>query len=403
MPLGNKTKREKMRGKIFLINFSLLLILVGCNRSYEFKTTSANNTVKYPDNKWYKDSAIVDEGWDASKLKDADNYARQIGTAAYMVIYKGVVIHSYGDIQRKYWIHSIWKALERAIVGVYITNGIIDTTKTLKQLQIDDKPKLTEQEKTATVADIIRMRSGIVHNAAAENKQMRESKPKRDEYNPGEKYFYNNWDANVLETIVSKETKKGFYENFSQMISRPIEMESFDKSDVIYQYDLESSGIPSVRVKMSTVDLARFGLLILNGGKWKDKQIIPQQWVEQCLKPQARIESGEVGLFWLRVTIGPFRYIRMYSADGYGGHQLNIFPDNDLIFIHRANTFNKENYILDVTKIVGLMYRIFDAKRDIFPEEFFKAINNEGVDSIKELTKGMVKRERKELGLDKEK
>lgn len=43
---------------------------------------------------------------------------------------------------------------------------------------------------------------------------------------------------------------------------------------------------------MSIYDMARFGLLYLNGGEWQGEQIVPAEWVEQSTTLQFERNSG---------------------------------------------------------------------------------------------------------------
>ena len=38
---------------------------------------------------------------------------------------------------------------------------------------------------------------------------------------------------------------------------------------------------------MSARDLARFGLLYLNDGQWKDQQVVPASWVTESTTPHS--------------------------------------------------------------------------------------------------------------------
>lgn len=52
--------------------------------------------------------------------------------------------------------------------------------RTLKELNIDDiPPLLKEEEKMASVGDLLRSRSGVYHEAAAESEDMVEARPLR--------------------------------------------------------------------------------------------------------------------------------------------------------------------------------------------------------------------------------
>src|SRR5262249_5297964 len=72
---------------------------------------------------------------------------------------------------------------------------------------IDDKPPaLTDGEKQATVRDLLMARSGVYHEAAAENDHMKQVRPERGSHRHGTFWYYNNWDFNVLGTIYRQRT-----------------------------------------------------------------------------------------------------------------------------------------------------------------------------------------------------
>ncbi|MCZ9336133.1 serine hydrolase, partial [Klebsiella pneumoniae] len=49
---------------------------------------------------------------------------------------------------------------------------------------------------------------------------------------------------------------------------------------------------------ISTLDHARFGLLISRGGKWGEKQLISEQWIREATKQQG-VKSDYGYLWWL--------------------------------------------------------------------------------------------------------
>ena len=111
----------------------------------------------------------VDAGFSAERLETAAAFCDSAGSAALLVLYDGKVVLSWGEVGKKYPIHSIRKAMLNSLYGIYVANGAIDTSATVGELGIDDiPPSLTDTEKQATVFDLLRSRSGIYHPAAAE-------------------------------------------------------------------------------------------------------------------------------------------------------------------------------------------------------------------------------------------
>ena len=80
---------------------------------------------------------------------------------------------------------------------------------------------MTALEKSARVIDLLKSRSGIYHPAAAESEGMEESRPERGIHKPGEAYYYNNWDFNVLGAILEQKTGKNIYTLFAEEVANP--------------------------------------------------------------------------------------------------------------------------------------------------------------------------------------
>ena len=93
----------------------------------------------YPGAEWTWAESPEALGWSSEKLSEARAYADSIGTAAVMIVEDGIVIDAWGDLTRTYHCHSMRKSLLSALYGIYVGDGIIDITRTLEQLDIDEK------------------------------------------------------------------------------------------------------------------------------------------------------------------------------------------------------------------------------------------------------------------------
>lgn len=105
----------------------------------------------------------------------------------------------------------------------------------MKNLGIDEnKTPLTEQEKTATIKDLLMARSGVYLQAEAEVDYAKNNRPKREQYKSGEYFFYNNFDFNVLGTILEQKTGKSIGEFMEEHSSKPLGMQDFSAANVVY-------------------------------------------------------------------------------------------------------------------------------------------------------------------------
>ena len=287
-------------------------------------------------------------GWSSPKLEEAKAFAEKINSAAVMVLYDGKVFVSWGNTAKKYSVHSIRKPFLSALYGIYWGRGKINLEATLKELSVDDiPPALTEEEKTATVSDLLKSRSGVYHEAAAESQDMVEARPKRGSHPRDTFFYYNNWDFNVLGTIFEKVTGAKIFEAFKKEIADPIGMEDFSLDDCRYSYEEEKSQHPAYNFRMTARDMARFGLLYLRKGNWNGRQIIPQEWIEKSTTAYSAINE-EMGLgygyMWNVVRPGAgfsnmlFDGKGAFYHTGVGIHTLSVLPEHKLVYIYRYDT-----------------------------------------------------------------
>jgi len=278
--------------------------------------------------------------WSAEKLARAAAYAQEIGSAAVLVLDDGRVVFSYGDVARKYKCHSIRKPFLSALYGICVGRGVIDTAATLEELGIDDiPPSLTAAEKRATVRDLLLSRSGVYHEAAGEHPAMAKARPERGSHAPGTFFYYNNWDFNALGTILERATGERIFGAFNEQIATPIGMEDFFLAGCSYFFERSKSQHPAYFFRMSTRDLARFGLLYQNYGSWGGRQIVPEGWVREstAVQPVENATGDPYGYLWRIIPEEAGLGHGFYHA-GLGVHLLAVLPDQELVLVHRVDT-----------------------------------------------------------------
>ena len=303
------------------------------------------------------------KGYSSQKLDTLSDFLDKGGTSSMMILVDGDIIFEYGDTKKKHLIHSIRKCLFNSLVGIAVEQGKIDTSMTLKDVGIQDIDTLSDSEQHARIADLLKSASGIYHPAAAMSQGMINSLPDRNSTNPGEYYYYNNWDFNTLGAILEQQTGERIYTLFLKEIADPIGMSDYKgkyvlidgddenvkmpKVDGFYQYETRKSIYPAYHFRMSTRDLALYGQLYLNNGKWNNKQIVPESWIKASTTPTSIYNETSnlgYGMLWkLRLTDDHKKVVSFYHT-GVGIHMLAIYPDDKMVLVHRVDTENNGAY-----------------------------------------------------------
>jgi CubicO group peptidase (beta-lactamase class C family) len=293
----------------------------------------------FPGAAWAEATSPGALGWSTEKLAEARGFARGAGSTSLMVVHRGQVVLAWGAIDRSTIVASIRKSLLSALYGIHVAAGTIDLSTTLGELGIDDTaPSLTKEEKQATIADLLKCRSGIYHTSNANTEWALAQIPPRGSHRPGTYWCYNNWDFNALGTIFEQLTGRSIFVDFKERIADEIGMQDFKPEHGSY-YGSYLSKHPAYHFNMSARDLARFGLLYLNGGSWNGKQIVPSVWVAESTRSHSATPTRlGYGYMWWVGLDKPVRTVaeeQSFSAHGYRGQRLHVFPSLDLLFVHR--------------------------------------------------------------------
>lgn len=296
----------------------------------------------WPGQSWTTAPSPASLGWSESGLSDAERYASEIGSDALMVVDRGLVVVDWGRTTRSHYVQSIRKSFVSALYGVVQGEFGIDLSRTLSDLGVDDSPSpLSASEKTASLEELLQSRSGVYHEAAAESESMKLNRPARGSHAPGTFWYYNNWDFNVAGAVLRQLTGEDLFQALYDRLAVPLGMTDFEPSDGFYLFDPVSEH-PAYPFQMTARDMARFGVMMARDGTWGDQQIVPRSWVEKSLQPYS--DAGgfwNYGYMWWVGKPDALDGHRMFAALGGSGHAIFVFPEDDLVVVHRvdANTY----------------------------------------------------------------
>jgi CubicO group peptidase (beta-lactamase class C family) len=297
---------------------------------------------------WQQYEDPVQAGFSVAALDSARLYADSVGSGAVMVLHRGRVVAAWGDVERKFRLASIRKSLVSALYGIAAARGKIDLDLSLAQLGINDRQPLTPTERSARIRDLIAARSGIYLPAAYAGSDQDAERPARGSHAPGSHWFYNNWDFNVAGVVYEKLTDEELYDSFLRRIARPVGMQDYTVSDGLKVLEPSGSIHPAHTFRMSTRDLARFGQLYLQQGKWTGREVVPANWIRESTTPVTKFPdgSGYAYMWWTYAadsTVPRWKRMRrhdLYQARGTGGQVVFVMPEDEMVIVLRGDTDN---------------------------------------------------------------
>jgi CubicO group peptidase (beta-lactamase class C family) len=276
-------------------------------------------------------------------LADVEQRLRRLNVTAAQVDRAGRTIIEVGDVSCPVHVHSMRKSIMSALFGQAYDRGQIDLDATLGQLRIDDTPSLTDNEKSATINDLLAARSGVYLPTEGGDGLGR---PVRGSHPPGAFWCYNNWDFNVLGNIYERMTGRSVFVAFDHDLARPLGMIDWDVyQHGSYQYRADILGgttrYPNYAFHLSARDLARIGRLYLSNGLWNGRQLLSPEWIARSTSPLSRTyhPAGLLGMYgycwWVAGPSDELSDIGItdtrYSAIGFGGNFLTVLPDIDSV------------------------------------------------------------------------
>lgn len=249
---------------------------------------------------------------------------------------------------------STTKSMVSMLVGIAIDKGFITNTEEKIQQYFPEYRKLdwSGGKDEITIKDLLTMQAGLTWNESEITYQTMSN------------------DANILfrsqdwiDYALSKDMKFAPNTEFTYSSANPvllskILLETTQIPQVLFaeKYLFEPLGIkrynhphcptnPSVLgdIYLQPCDLAKLGLLMLNYGKWQDKQIISEDWVAESTLEHISLDKEGLGYaycWWRRIFEINQKRIFCYYAWGVGGQHIFVFPEQELVITTTAQIYD---------------------------------------------------------------
>ena len=238
---------------------------------------------------------------------------------------------------------SLSKSFTSTAIGLAISEGKLSLDDPVLKFFPEDAPaNPSDNLKAMRVRDLLIMSSGQLPDAVNSFKfdtnipLTRQFLALPVEHKPGTFWFYNTPGSYMLSAIVQKVTGQTVLDYLHPRLFDPLGIEN-----PTWEASPQGISLGGFGLHIKTEDIARFGLLYLNKGKWEGKQLIPAAWVATATarqtangsNPTSDWEQGYSYQFW-QCRHG------LYRGDGAYGQFCIVMPEQDAIVVMTAGTTN---------------------------------------------------------------
>lgn len=281
---------------------------------------------------------------------------KERGGPAGMILKNGYVVAQWGDTKRVDMTFSVTKSYLSTVAGLALDHRLIsDVNDPVAELVWDGT---FEGEHNSKITwDHLLTQSSDWSGSLWGMKDWADRPPRtggiddwkyRELHEPGTHYEYNDVRVNVLAYSLLQVWRKPLPMVIKEHIMDPIGAStswrwygydhSFTTVDGIQMQSVSGGGHSGGGLFINTEDHARFGLLFLNEGRWKDQQLISADWVERVQESSA--SNPNYGYMWWLNKAGTQRHWEgvpehLYYAAGFGGNYIVIDKEQDLVIVTR--------------------------------------------------------------------
>lgn len=250
----------------------------------------------------------------------------------------------------KHTLYSLSKSFTSTAVGLAVAEGRLNLEEAVISFFPDDKPNdISSNLGSMKIKHLLTMSTGHVKDTIQPMRLSSGTWAKTFlqvpvEREPGTFFKYDTGATYMLSAILQKVTGETLLQFLRPRIFDPLGIDGED-------WEIDPLGINTggYGLRIKTEDIAKFGQLYLQKGKWNGKQLVPSQWIDEATKTQIASNSSNPSRpkeedDWAQGYGYQFWRCRPggYRADGAFGQFSMVMPEYDAVIAITGESFSMQ-------------------------------------------------------------
>jgi CubicO group peptidase (beta-lactamase class C family) len=191
---------------------------------------------------------------------------------------------------RRHMLHSLTKSVASMGVGIAIEQGYFDLdTRVISFFPNDLPARVSPNLEMMTVRHLLTMTTGHATGISGGEWRTIRTSWVREFFKepvvepPGSRFIYSSASSYMLSAIVQKMTGRTLRDYLDELVFRHLDIDNFE-------WDASPEGITSGGngLSLTTEAIAKIGILHLQRGDWRGRQVLPKAWVEAATSPHLK-------------------------------------------------------------------------------------------------------------------
>jgi CubicO group peptidase (beta-lactamase class C family) len=307
-------------------------------------------------------TARADSAW-TERLAEMERSGHVFGLDALIVSRGGkTIFEHYGEGPAEAWgrplgivkfgptvlhdLRSVSKSVVSWVYGIALAQGKVPAPETKLSAAFPQYADLLQQPERAglTLGHVLNMTVDmdwdeltIPYGDLRNSENAMEAAPDRYRYvlerpilgPPGVKWTYNGGCTTLLGRLIAEGTGEKLHAYARRVLFEPL---GFGANEWMLSKD--GNEIAASGLRLLPRDMVKIGQLVLNGGAWEGRQVVPADWVKRATTPVVHMPDGRgYGYHWYTgafqdATHPPLPWI---AGIGWGGQRLYVIPRGDLV------------------------------------------------------------------------